>query len=152
MHSRTSSSFSAVKGIMCLGRVDASGSPVSHSNTPRLKVIVVDDERDLADISASLLQLHEVDVLIAYSGAEALSILAIDAEVDAVISDIMMPEMTGLELARTVADRYPHIKIILTSGYTHRSLFSGAPVGYNFVHKPYRIEVLLRLLHRALDE
>jgi CheY-like chemotaxis protein len=77
---------------------------------------------DLADKTGGLLRSHGLHALAAYSGQEALGVLESDDEIEAVFPDFMMPEMTGLQLADVGSERYPRIKIVLTSGYTSPSL------------------------------
>lgn len=115
-------------------------------STARRKVLVVDDEGDLADLAAALLNSHGIGASVAYSATAALRILASDNDIDAVFSDIMMPEMTGLQLAIAVADLYPALKVILTSGYTRPALLAQHDQPYLYVAKPYRIETVLQLL------
>ncbi len=110
------------------------------------KVLVVDDEPDVADLADMLLSAHGLDSVVAYSGAAALDMLATDPEIDAVVSDVMMPGMTGLELAEQIAGQYPKVKIILASGYMAPSMSNGQPLKQLFIAKPYRIEQLLSLL------
>lgn len=124
--------------------------PDNTASLPR-KVLVVDDERDLADLAEALLQSYGLGVVVAYSAPQALGVLEHDREIDALFSDIMMPGMTGLQLAQTVRERYPHVKILLTSGYTLPTLFAKHDVAYSFVAKPYRIETVLRLLGTSSD-
>lgn len=111
------------------------------------KVLLVDDERDLADMAAFLLQVRGLEVLVAYSASEALQILQNDGAVDAIVSDIMMPGMTGLQLADAVREMYPNIKIVLTSGYTLPSDLAARERPYLYTPKPYQIETILKLLH-----
>lgn len=118
------------------------GTPVAGVR----KVLVVDDEADVADLAEVLLSAHGLDTVVAYSGAAALDILAADPEIDAVVSDVMMPGMTGLELAERIAGRHPRVKIILASGYMAPSMLKDQPLKQLFIAKPYRIEQLLRLL------
>lgn len=114
------------------------------------KVLVVDDECDLAYLAEALLESHGFDVTVACSAKEALRILAGDTAIDALFSDIMMPGMTGLQLARQVAQSYPHVRIVLTSGYTLPSLLAEQHISYPFIAKPYMIDAVIRLL-RADD-
>ncbi len=110
------------------------------------KVLVVDDEVDLADMAEALLGSRGLDVVVAHSATEALSILGQDAGIDAIFSDIMMPGMNGLQLADAVTEFFPHIKIVLTSGYTDPAMLSGRERSYLFATKPYRIDTILALL------
>ncbi len=114
---------------------------------PQLRrVLVVDDERDLADMAQALLGAHGLDVVVAYSAHEALRMLASDSEIDAVFSDVVMPGMTGLQLADAVTELYPKVKIVLASGYTLPALLAERERRYLFATKPYRIETILKLL------
>lgn len=110
------------------------------------KVLVVDDEADVADLAEMLLSAHGIDAMVAYSGAAALEMLAAHPDIDAVISDVMMPGMNGLELAERIAGSYPGVKIVLASGYMAPSMFNGEALKQLFIAKPYRIDQLLKLL------
>ena len=110
------------------------------------KVLVVDDEPDVADMAEVLLAAHGLDTVVAYSGADALLALAAHPDVDAVVSDVMMPGMTGLQLAAQIDERYPKVKVVLASGYMAPDMTRGQPLKRLFLAKPYRIEQLLQLL------
>lgn len=109
------------------------------------KVLVVDDEPDLADITAMMLGYHGLDVLVAYSGRQALAALQNDPDIDAVFSDIVMPGMTGVQLAEAVRAMYPAVMIVLASGYALPALLEDART-YLYTAKPYTIETVLKLL------
>ncbi|QOL52006.1 response regulator [Massilia litorea] len=110
------------------------------------KVLVVDDEADLADLAEALLRSRGLDVVVANSAMEALQILARDGDIDAVFSDVMMPGMNGLQLADALSEFYPRLKIILTSGYTVPSMLEDRERRYLFTTKPYRIDTIMKLL------
>ena len=110
------------------------------------KVLVVDDEADLADMAVALLTSRGFEVVVANSAMQALRILEQDSGIDAVFSDVMMPGMNGLQLADAVNEFFPRIKIVLTSGYTQPSMLAGRERGYLFTTKPYRIDTILALL------
>ena len=116
----------------------------ARSVGPR-KVLVVDDERDLADLAQALLASHGLETRVAYGAGEALRILAGDPAIDAVFSDVMMPGMTGLQLAEAIGSLYPSIRVVLTSGFTAPALFASHR-SYPFAAKPYSIEHVIRLL------
>jgi len=111
------------------------------------KVLVVDDEPDVADMAEVLLGAHGLDTVVAYSGADALLKLAAHPDIDAVVSDVMMPGMTGLQLAQQIEERYPRVKLVLVSGYMAPDMTQGQPLKRLFLAKPYRIEQLLQVLH-----
>jgi CheY-like chemotaxis protein len=111
------------------------------------KVLVVDDEPDLAEFAAALLGAHGLGVVVAHSGHEAMQRLQDDEEIDAVFSDVMMPGMTGVQLADAVREMYPRVKIVLASGYALPELLAGRERPYLFATKPYRIDTIIRLLH-----
>ena len=110
------------------------------------KVLVVDDEADVADLAEILLSAHGLDALVAYSAAQALDLLARHPDIDAVVSDVMMPGMNGLELADQIGRRYPQVKIVLASGYMAPGMVDGQPLTQLFIAKPYRIDQLIKLL------
>ena len=110
------------------------------------KVLVVDDEVDLADMAEALLSSRGLDVVVAHSAVEALKILDQDAGIDAVFSDIMMPGMNGLQLADAVSEFFPRIKIVLTSGFTGPAMLADRERNYLFATKPYRIDTIMALL------
>jgi CheY-like chemotaxis protein len=111
------------------------------------KVLVVDDEPDLAEFAAALLDAHGLEVVVAHSGHEAMQRLQDDDQIDAVFSDVMMPGMTGVQLADAVREMYPRVKIVLASGYALPELLAGRERPYLFAAKPYRIDTIIKLLH-----
>jgi two-component system OmpR family response regulator len=120
------------------------------SETPQAllrKVLIVDDEEDLADMAAALLEAHGLEVLVAYSAYEALRLLKENGDIDALFSDVVMPGMTGLQLADAVTEMYPKVKVVLASGYTLPSLLDNRERPYLYTSKPYRIDAILKLLH-----
>jgi two-component system OmpR family response regulator len=110
------------------------------------KVLVVDDEEDLADMAAALLRVRGLEVMVAYSAHEALRVLQDNHDIDALFSDIVMPGMTGLQLADAVTEMYPQVKVVLASGYTLPKLLTERDRAYLYTSKPYKIEAVLKLL------
>lgn len=108
--------------------------------------LVVDDEPDLANMAGDLLACHGIDALVVYSAHEALALLDSRTDIDAIFSDIMMPAMTGIDLANAVTRMYPSMRIVLTSGYTALNHWNQQTRCYRFVRKPYLIETVIQLL------
>lgn len=127
-------------------RATGHDSSAAGSGATLRKVLVVDDERDLADITAVMLRFHGLDVVVAYCAQEALQVLESDTEIDAVFSDVVMPAMNGLELAETVQKRYPSVKIVLASGYAQPALLAAGNRTFLYTTKPYKIQTILELL------
>jgi CheY-like chemotaxis protein len=78
-------------------------------------VLIVDDERIIADTLSMILSRSGFSTMTAYDGLSALKIVR-SARPDLVISDVMMPGMTGVELAITITQTIPTCKILLFSG------------------------------------
>jgi CheY-like chemotaxis protein len=123
-------------------------SPEDNSKRakPRFTTLVVDDEPDIANMVGELLTYHDIDVLVVYSAHEALALLKTHPHIDAIFSDVMMPGMTGLDLAETVTENHPSINIVLTSGFTALSQWRQHTRRFPFVAKPYSIETVIQLL------
>lgn len=110
------------------------------------KLLLVDDEADGAEFAAVLLRSHGMTVSVAHSAPEALQFLQRENDIDVVLTDIMMPDMTGLQLAEAIRAMYPAIKIVLMSGYVLPELLKKRERDYLFVEKPYKMDTLLKAL------
>jgi signal transduction histidine kinase len=105
-------------------------------------VLVVDDEDLVRQSTCEMLREIGFEVAEARSGAEALELLEL-RKVDILISDHLMPHMTGVELARTVAAKFPQIPVLIVSGYSD---VQGIDTTFPHLQKPFRrIELTTRL-------
>ncbi|HZC96817.1 MAG TPA: response regulator, partial [Bradyrhizobium sp.] len=84
--------------------------------TPTAHILVVDDDKDVLKSTLRLLQALGFTVLSAGSGGEALRQLADNPAIDLIIADFAMPEMNGVDLARTVSGLRPSLPFILMTG------------------------------------
>ncbi len=82
----------------------------------RIKILVVDDDPEIADTLRHFLSVKGYDVTRAYRGEEALRILE-NKKVDLVLLDIMMHGIRGTMVAKAIRDRYPNVKIIVVTAY-----------------------------------
>jgi signal transduction histidine kinase len=115
-------------------------------------VLAVEDNAAMRRVATRQLRALNYRVIEAESAATALEILGRE-KVDLVLSDIIMPGgMSGAELARTIATRWPNVRILLTSGFAAPLLLSELePVGRaRVLSKPYRRNDLARELREAL--
>jgi PAS domain S-box-containing protein len=97
--------------------VSPAPAPESPTTSPRAKVLIVDDERLVGDALARVLRGHDVTAVT--RAQEALDLLATGKHFDVVFSDLMMPEMSGMDLYEELARKYPQIAervVFLTGG------------------------------------
>lgn len=114
-----------------------------------MSVLVVEDNIELANFAADGLTELGYSITLVDNATDALAELVVDADrFDVVFSDVVMPGMTGLDLAREVHDRGIDVPVVLTTGYSQALSQEGA-AGFDLVQKPYSIEELSRILHRA---
>lgn len=118
------------------------------------RILVVDDEQDLLFLSRHTLEQQGYKVYTANCAYQALEILA-EHKIDLLLSDIIMPEMDGYQLADMVSNRYPTIKIQLVSGYVDK-IVDISPVDEsikkNLLYKPFNKKTLLKKIRLLLDE
>ncbi len=116
------------------------------------RVLVVDDEKDLAEVAKDFLTIEGADCNTAYSGQDAMALLH-EQQFDLVISDIVMPgEMDGIELLETIRAYEWPIPVILSSGFSEDILKSHhlSEVNACFIKKPYKRQELLEVVSKAL--
>ena len=94
-------------------QTSASGAESTAARQP--KVLVVDDERLLADTTSAILRRAGFDTRTAYDGFDALELTG-SFRPDYLLTDIMMPSMNGVELAIAITRMYPAVRIMLISG------------------------------------
>ena len=116
-----------------------------------LTVLVVEDDIEVRDLAARLLETAGYYVLTAKDGVEALQIIGErGASIGAVLTDVVMPRMRGTELAERLAHLLPSAKVIFMSGYLEQIEQSPKQLGENlFLEKPFTREVLLRKVNEA---
>ncbi|MGY4599590.1 signal transduction histidine kinase/CheY-like chemotaxis protein [Bradyrhizobium sp. GM22.5] len=114
-----------------------------------MSVLLVEDNIELANFAADGLTELGYSVTLIDNATDALAELVMDADrFDVVFSDIVMPGMTGLDLAQAVRDRGIGVPVVLTTGYSE-ALSQDGKVDFELVQKPYAIDQLSRVLHRV---
>ncbi len=117
-------------------------------------VLVVEDEASIRFVATRVLERSGYTVLEADSGPAALALLeSHQGNLDLVLTDLVMPGMTGIELAEELKKRRPHLKILFTSGYSADVVSDRfTPDGeWNFISKPYGVRDLVQEVRRVLD-
>jgi signal transduction histidine kinase/ActR/RegA family two-component response regulator len=112
-------------------------------------LLVEDDPRVQASTRAGLAELGHV-VRACASGEEALTILSEDASFDLVLTDVMMPGMTGPELIAAIGRDYPGIAVLFVTGYVGEAGQSDDFAGHEVLRKPFTIAALGNAVARAI--
>jgi PAS domain S-box-containing protein len=118
-------------------------------------VLIVDDEPELAEIAKSVLVSLGYKVICVFSVYEAQEVLKDNNSIDIIFSDVVMPgNMSGFDLAESVASVKPEMKILLTSGFTGKMTKNKATRRWskNLLSKPYRDSELAMAIRKTLDE
>ncbi|MDQ3743312.1 MAG: response regulator [Acidobacteriota bacterium] len=117
-------------------------------------VLVVDDDEMVRNLAREALELEGYTVLTARDGCEALALCRERrAEVDLLITDVVMPEMSGRELAERLADECPGARVLYMSGYTDDAVVRHGVLeaGTHFLQKPFTPGGLARKVREVLD-
>ncbi len=117
-------------------------------NGRKLRVLAVDDDVLVLMNTAAMLEDEGHTVIEAMSGAQALSVLRAGETVDLVITDQAMPGMTGVELAQTIKAEWPHLPIVMATGYAE--LPAGARADLVRLSKPFTQAQLGEMVTEAM--
>lgn len=118
----------------------------------RSRVLVVDDRTEMAEMLAEQLGERGFDARPITSGREALRLLRSE-HIDALVTDLRMPEVDGLMLLRTSIDLDPSRPVIMMTAYGSLETALEAVDGgtWQYLTKPFRVDLLARLLEQALS-
>ncbi len=129
--------------------------PALRTATRDASILVVEDELGVRQVITRVLLRQGYRVLEASNGMEALRVMGELAEpVDLVISDMVMPDLSGRDLADRITREYPGVKLLFMSGYTddillkHQLLESNVP----FLQKPFTVKDFSGAVHGVLND
>lgn len=117
-------------------------------------ILLVEDESSILKTTKRMLEVQGYQVVPARSPGEAIRLAKDNAgKMDLLITDVIMPEMNGVDLATNILSAYPNIKRLFMSGYTadviaHHGVLDQ---GVNFIQKPFSREQLSLKVREALD-
>ncbi|MCS7191318.1 MAG: sigma-54 dependent transcriptional regulator [Fimbriimonadales bacterium] len=116
-------------------------------------LLIVDDELNIRRVLERAFTKEGYQVYTAEGGHQALRLLE-ETPCDLMLTDVVMPDMTGLELLKRARERYPHLRVILMTAYgtiptAVEAMRAGA---YDFLTKPLDMEVLRKVVRNALRE
>jgi CheY-like chemotaxis protein len=128
---------------------NAAAAPSGGTET----VLLVEDEPILREVVAMMLGELGYDGIVATGPREALDLLAAGAKIDVLLTDVVMPEINGCELALEVAKIAPHIRVVYTSGYTGDVVLERGVLAERdaFLQKPFTLAELDERLREVLD-
>ena len=114
------------------------------------RILVVDDEKAIADLVGIYLTKEGFDVQIAYSGADAAKAI-LEQEFDLALLDVMLPDIDGFELLRTIRFSHTYPVIMLTARDAQQDKIEGLSLGADdYVVKPFRPLELIARVHAQL--
>ncbi|MBA3685554.1 MAG: PAS domain S-box protein [Planctomycetes bacterium] len=128
-------------------------APLPAARTGNETILLVEDEEAIRELAAQWLVDHGYRVLSASDGEEALAVAQGTPRIDALITDVIMPHIGGLELALLLTGMRPNLCVLYTSGYIDRGYDVNdlASAGSDFLQKPYQLRELGERLRRLLD-
>jgi two-component system, cell cycle sensor histidine kinase and response regulator CckA len=141
---------------------DTTGLPAGKSSPGSVpvrrgseRILLVEDEDGVRSLTALVLRQHGYEVLDAKNGGEAFLLCERSTEpIHLLVTDVVMPNMSGRQLAERLADVRPLMKVLYLSGYTddaivqHGVIDASAP----FLHKPFSPDGLARKVREVLDQ
>jgi two-component system, cell cycle sensor histidine kinase and response regulator CckA len=145
---------------VCFPRVEGVAAPLVSARPPvqpptgTETILLAEDASGLLELAKKVLERYGYTVLDAPNGDEALQICERHrGAIDLLLTDVVMPGMSGRALADRVALLYPAMKVLYTSGYTDSAIVKRGVLsaGTAFLQKPYAPEVLARKVRDLLD-
>jgi PAS domain S-box-containing protein len=135
------------------GAASSASNPAPRAHPVKGRILVVDDEPVVRDTAKAVLERegHEVDVV--SSGREALELLTALPYFSLVLLDFSMPELSGKQTLEAIRNRYPHLPVIICSGFSDsevRTKFEGFPVS-GFLQKPFHSHTLAERVAQILS-
>ncbi|MDA9448509.1 MULTISPECIES: GAF domain-containing protein [Bradyrhizobium] len=117
-------------------------------------ILVVEDDERVRSISSESLRELGYTVIEAASAKEAIRMIENGLVPDLLFTDVVMPDMTGAELAGELSKRYPALKVLFTTGYTRNAIVHNGMLdaGKHLLSKPFAIEDLAAKVRALLDE
>jgi signal transduction histidine kinase/CheY-like chemotaxis protein len=143
-----------------LPRVDEEVTLFEENSEPRHApkgtetILLVEDEEIVRNLSRQILETCGYKVKEAGDGIEALSICRQpDCKIDLLLTDVVMPKMSGRQLVEHLADLRPEIKVLYMSGYTDDAIVRQGVIqtGTNFIQKPFTFNTLAQKVRASLD-
>ncbi len=131
------------------------GPSLSDSLEGSETILVVEDQSELRAVSCAILRRHGYQVIEAASGQEALALFNTSTEpIALLLTDLVMPDMTGVQLVELANPEARGVRVLYTSGYADESIVRSGLLrpGVKFLQKPFAGRTLLRMVRQVLAE
>jgi DNA-binding NtrC family response regulator len=137
--------------MLDMGNGNGKAETPQESVPGKVRILVVDDEQFMVNTLSKILETLGYEVICAYGGREAYRV-CLSQKVDLVVSDLHMPDMSGLELLTSIKSHDPLIPVILVTGYGIEKAreSAGKWKADGFLGKPFRIAELQSLIEESL--
>jgi two-component system, cell cycle sensor histidine kinase and response regulator CckA len=114
----------------------------------QITILIAEDDTQIRDLLKKILQNYHL--LVAADGKEALELAERhNGPIELLLSDIVMPELSGVELARAITAKHPETKVVLTSAYSRHIWVMDQR--WQLIAKPYLPTELLEIVTRAVQ-
>jgi DNA-binding NtrC family response regulator len=116
---------------------------------------LVEDEEAVRKLAVQFLRRHDYFVLEALHGSDALLVCEQhQGPVQLMVTDVVMPGMSGRELAERLSSLHPEMKVLYMSGYTDNAIVHHGVLdeGPNYIQKPFSMEMLAKKVREVLDK
>lgn len=140
--------------------MDALAAPFRTVNSPyraetgATKILIVDDERVVRHICQLSLETERYTIFTAENGIKAMEWLRSEPEIAIVLSDLKMPGMTGLELLNAIKRDFPHVEVIIMTGFaTIENAIEAMKLGaHDFLLKPLKAEQIRLVINKCREK
>ena len=121
---------------------------------PGSTILAVDDDRSILGLLEQTLRAAGYHVLVAEGGRSAIEVYEnAGRPIDLLLTDVIMPDLTGPVLAERLRSRQPDLQVLFISGFHDADLVQRFVTarGFTLLPKPFAVEALLRVVHEALS-
>ncbi len=139
-----------VEGLVAEPETIGTASSLSGSEA----ILLVEDDEMVRELTRDILRKNGYTVLEAQDGDEALRISReYDRPIHLMLADVVMPQMSGPQLAEQITPYQSNVKVLYMSGYTDNAIHHHGVLdpGVNFIEKPFAVEALLQRIRQVLD-
>jgi CheY-like chemotaxis protein len=142
-----------------LPRVDAVESQMAPSEAPKSlegseRILLVEDDEGVRTLARLVLEEHGYTVFSAENGPKAIETFgSLAGTIDLVITDVIMPLMSGAELAKRLGDMHSNLRVLYVSGYTEEATIHRGVLdeGVEFLQKPFTPQALARKVREVIE-